>query len=168
MFLVPIKTPQASWHKREIFKVCQFCGSFFEARLPNGASRTEKRFCDRFCSTKWIASNRRAPKRTPEWNKNIGDAQRGEKANNWQGGIYPEIDALRRRADYKNWRKKVFERDDYTCQHCEQRGGKLHADHIKSFAKYPKLRLKLSNGRTLCETCHRKTQSYARNVKHHL
>ena len=57
---------------------------------------------------------------------------------------------------YREWRDAVFQRDDFTCQHCGVRGGKLNAHHIKEYSKYPKLRTKLSNGITLCEDCHRK------------
>ena len=60
-------------------------------------------------------------------------------------------------AKYRNWRKCVFERDAYTCVECGQRGGDLNADHIKPWAYFIKLRYRLSNGRTLCVKCHRKT-----------
>lgn len=63
---------------------------------------------------------------------------------------------IRNSKDYSEWRKKVFVRDDYTCKICGKKGGNLNAHHIKSFKKYPKLRLKLSNGVTLCEECHKK------------
>lgn len=63
---------------------------------------------------------------------------------------------IRNSKEYSEWRKNVFERDDYTCQMCGKKGGTLNAHHIKSFKKYPKLRLKLSNGVTLCDECHRK------------
>jgi 5-methylcytosine-specific restriction endonuclease McrA len=38
----------------------------------------------------------------------------------------------------------------------------LNADHIKSYAKYPEFRYDLSNGRVLCEDCHRKTETYGK------
>lgn len=56
------------------------------------------------------------------------------------------------------WRKAVFERDDYTCQDCGVRGTYLEADHIKPWAFFPELRFELSNGRTLCRPCHNKTR----------
>lgn len=62
--------------------------------------------------------------------------------------------------EYRAWRKAVFERDDYTCQECEERGGILNADHIKRWSLYPELRFELSNGRTLCLPCHKLTDTY--------
>lgn len=56
--------------------------------------------------------------------------------------------------EYKEWRRLVFERDQYTCQKCGQVGGTLNAHHIKSFKYYPKLRTELNNGITLCKECH--------------
>jgi len=61
---------------------------------------------------------------------------------------------------YIEWRKAVFERDNYICQLCGQHGGRLNADHVLKFSDYPDLRLDVNNGRTLCETCHRKTPTY--------
>ena len=54
----------------------------------------------------------------------------------------------------KKVRNLVFARDDYTCQICDARGGNLHADHIKSWATNPDLRMEVSNCRTLCVPCH--------------
>ena len=55
---------------------------------------------------------------------------------------------------YQEWRRDVFERDNYVCVLCKQRGGKLNAHHIKPFAKYPEYRFELNNGITLCKSCH--------------
>jgi hypothetical protein len=60
----------------------------------------------------------------------------------------------------RDWRKMIFERDNYTCQICSVRGGQLQADHIKPFKAFPELRHVLANGRTLCVACHRKTETY--------
>jgi hypothetical protein len=75
-------------------------------------------------------------------------------------GLTPANERVRKSAAYRAWRTLVFERDNYTCQNCFQRGGYLHADHIKPFAFFPELRLNVSNGRTLCIPCHKKTPTY--------
>lgn len=62
----------------------------------------------------------------------------------------------RRSAEYKLWRKAIFERDDYTCQVCGQRGVKLNAHHKKPYAYFPDLRYSIDNGITLCISCHQK------------
>ncbi len=79
---------------------------------------------------------------------------------------------IRMSKKYKEWRKLVFERDDYTCQDCgirNQEGiGKtieLHPHHIKPFAFFPDLRFELNNGITLCRDCHKKTGTFGKRAK---
>ena len=67
---------------------------------------------------------------------------------------HPE--AGRKTKEYKEWRKAVFERDNYTCQHCGKRGGKLRAHHIERYRSCIEKRTVLSNGITLCDECHKK------------
>lgn len=78
----------------------------------------------------------------------------------WKGGITPDNVKVRNSVEYKQWRTSVFERDNYTCRYCNQRGGTLNADHIKEFAYYPGLRFSLDNGQTLCLSCHKSKGTY--------
>jgi len=52
------------------------------------------------------------------------------------------------------WRRDVFSRDDYTCQSCGQRGGRLHPHHKDGFHWAVGRRADVSNGVTLCVRCH--------------
>jgi hypothetical protein len=85
--------------------------------------------------------------------------------NNYKGGITPINHQIRCSLEYRLWRESVFERDNWTCVWCGERGGRLNADHIKPFAYFPELRFAIDNGRTLCESCHKKTDSYLKNLK---
>jgi hypothetical protein len=69
-------------------------------------------------------------------------------------GPSPEEIALRRSQAYFDWRKSVFERDDFTCLKCEDRGGNLAPHHIYGFHECPEKRFVVSNGGTLCLGCH--------------
>jgi hypothetical protein len=64
---------------------------------------------------------------------------------------------------YVKWRKAVLERDNHICQHCGA-ARRLHAHHIKSWAAFPDLRHDVSNGLTLCKSCHRKEHKRLRRA----
>lgn len=85
-----------------------------------------------------------------------------DKNPNWQGGIDKHREEINSKK-YKNWRKEVFERDNYTCQICGQIGHELHSHHIKTWKNYPKQRYHIQNGLTLCRKCHNKIHGYMRS-----
>ena len=70
---------------------------------------------------------------------------------------------FRHSAEYGIWRTNVFQRDNYTCQECGKKGVKLNAHHINTFSNFPEDRLKLDNGITLCEECHKNTSTYGQH-----
>jgi 5-methylcytosine-specific restriction endonuclease McrA len=90
----------------------------------------------------------------------MSEAHKGEKCHLWRGGVTPINNQIRSSFEYKNWRRMVFERDNYTCQDCGKRGCRLHAHHKKSFADYHEQRLDIQNGISLCNDCHKKTENY--------
>jgi hypothetical protein len=57
---------------------------------------------------------------------------------------------------YKEWRKKVYSRDNFMCQWpgCNQKK-KLNAHHIQPWAHHPSLRFEVRNGITLCKAHHK-------------
>lgn len=56
--------------------------------------------------------------------------------------------------EYIEWRKAVYERDNFKCQECGKHG-RLEAHHIKPWHSHPLLRFDINNGITLCEECHK-------------
>lgn len=128
-----------------------------------------------------------------EHRKHIGDSQRGKKKvprsdehkrrlsesqsihssfigksgtlhPRWKGGKRSPLTKLRGTREYKLWRKAVIERDNHRCVMCFS-DKELHADHLKSFADYPELRLAIDNGRTLCKNCHMRTENYGGRIR---
>lgn len=99
---------------------------------------------------------------------------KGENNPNWNGGVTSIYKQIRESIPYKQWRAACFEKDGYVCQFCGQRGGNLQVDHKKMFslivkenninnlddANSCKELWDISNGRTLCVTCHKNTDTY--------
>ncbi len=103
--------------------------------------------------------------RTPEHCKKLSDfakTRTGEKSPRWEGGVSRAHKTGYYSVEYKNWRKAVFLRDCFKCIFCGS-DKNLQADHIKQFAFYPELKYIISNGRTLCYPCHRKTETWGRS-----
>lgn len=100
-------------------------------------------------------------KMSKEWLDNMKKSNhkrglKGDKHWNWKGGATPINAALRHQYEYTEWRKSVYERDNWTCQecgiHCKPKN--ITAHHIKSFHDYPELRYDIDNGITYCRSCH--------------
>lgn len=104
---------------------------------------------------------------TGGWNKGKEMPQlAGKNSHLWKGGITTEIKKIRNSVKYKSWRTAVFERDNYTCRGCGQKGVFLEAHHIKSFSDYPNARFLVDNGITYCQSCHAKNdQQRMRTLK---
>ena len=132
------------------------------SKARTGAVQSKETIAKRVAKTTGLKRSDETKKRMSVSARSIDLSKRarGEKIWNWKGGITPVNKQIRTSSAYVNWRRQVYERDDYTCQVCGQRGGELNADHIKSFANHPELRLELSNGRTLCKPCHQETDTY--------
>lgn len=77
---------------------------------------------------------------------------------NSDNGLSKESHKIRESVKYKQWREKVYKRDNYLCQmpNCNGKEKYLNAHHIKTFKEYPELIFEVSNGITLCRKCHLK------------
>ena len=90
------------------------------------------------------------------------------------------VAAIRKLEEYEQWKRTVFIRDRFQCQHCGARNGRkrvIEADHIIGLALLVRenginsveeakgclFLWDTDNGRTLCRTCHQKTPSYPKN-----
>ena len=97
---------------------------------------------------------KKLPPFTEEHKRKISQGMpKGKNHFNWKGGITKK-DKLERNKFKKLLQKRIFNRDNYTCQICGVRGGFLHIDHIKSWADFLNLRFDPDNCRTLCMKCH--------------
>lgn len=115
--------------------------------------------------------------RRPETVAKVRDAwskRRGAEVPTWKGGITPLVRCVRTLIEYKLWREHIFQRDNYICLFCKQKGGRINADHIIPFSVLIQIHniktiedarkcsplWDIRNGRTLCESCHRKTDTF--------
>jgi hypothetical protein len=76
----------------------------------------------------------------------------------WRSKLPPEVLGPllgRDDAEVAAWRKAVFKRDGHRCQDCGL-DRNLNAHHIFPWAKFPELRVAITNGVTLCAACHGK------------
>lgn len=133
-------------------------------------------------------NNKRANLGKPAWNRGIyglnkrsikwREKHSGKNSVNWRGGISGLNARIRVIPKYKEWRFSIFKRDNFTCIICSSKE-KINADHIKAFSIILKeSNIKsirqaekctelwdLSNGRTLCYECHKKTDNFAGRMR---
>jgi 5-methylcytosine-specific restriction endonuclease McrA len=126
-----------TWKGGKVTKNCLSCDKKFQTK-PDQIKRGWGKFCSNRCKN--------------QWQKESG-MYLGCNNPSWKGGRTPLSKIIRGSFKYKQWIKSVFNRDNFTCQICNIRGGELRANHIKKFSDYPKLRTTLINGITICESC---------------
>lgn len=126
----------------------QFCSQVCKNRNPRGGMITERCIS---CNNNY--THKRSIKRLYCSQKCA--IKIGEKSHFWKGGVSSVLIMLRQSKEYNNWRKYVYCRDNWTCQKCYIKQKFPVAHHIKSFKDYPELRFEISNGITLCRSCHK-------------
>lgn len=110
-----------------------------------------------------------------------------DKSHFWKGGTTTTAKHIKNLPEYHNWRMEIFKRDNFTCVFCgvnSNMGVELNADHIipfsfivnKEIEKYGienlfikikdcELLFNINNGRTLCRSCHLKTDTWGHKAK---
>lgn len=144
-------------------KVRFICRNCNKESFIHHSSAKSKKFCSNACAKKHLS---------------------GKNHWNWNGGSSSLSDKIKFSSKYIEWRKKILDRDKYSCVLCRKSkevSGKLQVDHypitraeiakrykLKTFENYMNC-LKMwdiNNGRTLCELCHKMTPTFGyKNVK---
>ena len=117
------------------------------------------------------------------WNKGLKGLKIGPKGQTWKlseeaklkmrgrvpwnkkyfnGEIRP-VDIIRHSREYKEFRFRMFQRDNFTCRFCGKLGEELNLDHILPTCEYLHLIMDENNVRTLCDSCHKKTETFGMN-----
>ena len=117
--------------RKRFYNICEICGYKYWV-WKSRQKRNPTRVCSRKC-----------------WGKFISKHWKREFAPNWQGGIYRN-----RPFRLRIWRKKVFDRDNYTCRECGNKDRIVEAHHMLPYSKFPPFRFDSYNGVTLCKECH--------------
>lgn len=142
-FAEDIKSKRASGQlkttRKEYKKQCKNCKREFTTKVNK----------TKYCSLSFAAANNPQNKR-----KNFEIYRGKERLTDW---------------NYRNWRKQVFERDNYTCNCCGYSKGRiLEAHHLDGWNVNIDARYEVSNGVTLCKKCHvefHNTYRYGKNTK---
>jgi len=116
-------------------RTCIWCGK----KDMVSPSYSKKPYCSRNCMTNHYKSG----------------IMKGENHWNWQGGITEKESRDVLYEGYKEFRRKVFQRDDYKCKYCgNNKSGQIVVHHIIELSKNKELATDISNGITLCVDCH--------------
>ncbi|MCK9626555.1 MAG: HNH endonuclease [Bacteroidales bacterium] len=165
-----------NWKGGLISVFCDNCGKI--KKIKRKELKLKHHFCNRKCYSLWLKENMKGSK-----NPMYGVRLRGKKSGGYSNGSSTLKGLIRELIEAKQFKKEVFERDNYTCQDCGKRGGYLEIHHIKEFNNILKeflayysqfspiedketlVRLAITwkdfwdvnNGIVLCRNCHEKT-----------
>jgi len=120
-------------------RLCEICGKSYEKPVGLGGKNWGKR---KYCSHKC-------------YSKMVKVRMLGENHPNWKGGIAKNRSKRYVGGEYRECRKKVFERDDYTCRICGANSGSyLETHHIIPVREAPEKEFDMNNILTFCLPCH--------------
>lgn len=104
-----------------------------------------------------------AYRQSPEYRQAASERQRGDRGNNWRGGATEEEKLRMQRWEWREARKRCYERDNYNCQDCGAKclGGRdARRDPKRKIQAHHIIRRRdggtddLKNLVTLCSSCH--------------
>jgi len=140
-----------------VIDICPLCKETF-LRIKS----KKNTFCSKRCANLGDNNPRYGKSMSKAHKLIISKANSGKSSYRYNPNLSDE-DRIRNRdyTDYIDWRLKVYKKDNYNCKKCnDDKGGNLVAHHIMSYSAYPKYRLNVDNGITLCEKCHIKFHKY--------
>jgi 5-methylcytosine-specific restriction endonuclease McrA len=100
-----------------------------------------------------------------EQRKKISEAKKGHPYKHFTQTKSYQRHLIRTSSEYKQFRRTIFIRDDFTCQQCGVRGSYIELHHLKSFSQFPEFRFDRNNVVTLCKECHKKTDNYLHKAR---
>ncbi len=137
--LIVIQKIQKRYYGYVVWKCKCDCGSYVD--VPSGplkSGNTKSCGCLKF---EMVGDN------NPNYNSNLTYEDRIKYRYELDGG------------NGQVWSNSIMKRDNYTCQICNQHGGKLNSHHLNAWNAFPEQRFDLDNGVTLCTDCHKEFHS---------
>ena len=150
-------TKEIKGNKRQYLLRC-VCGTFCYGDIAN-LNNGNKKSCGCLLTGFITKMNKEKDVRLekhPRWITGLTDKQR------------LDMYRMTNKDSINNWRNQVYQRDNHTCQLCNNRGGTLNAHHLNAWNAYPDERFDIDNGITLCTDCHttfHKEYGYGNNTK---
>lgn len=166
--------PNCKKGRFKFYRLCE-CGKWFN---PNNYSQ---KYCSKECGYKYRKSGGKKGKHYPQLQRAriavcpvCGKEFRA--VHDWtkRVSVYCSKECWSKRGrkkymkpnppEYREWKRNVFKRDNYTCQRCGAKKN-LEAHHVKEKINFPELKYDVENGVTLCHECHKKTDNYGYKAK---
>ena len=154
------KKGQRPIHYAKIEGVCLKCEKIFLSKLSDN-----RKYCSKSCAAssrkvteetrKRMSFARNGKKHTEESKYKISLSHTGSKHYRWNPNREEVRYDRRNDPEYMQWRKKVYERDNWICRiKNENCVGRIEAHHILAWRSHPELRYEINNGITLCHAHH--------------